>query len=221
LNRKKTTNPRNLQADCYTKPPPNFYAAAQTTGHDYLSMTIRQHLAAEGAVLSAAEAGADYIVEVRAGAVGTDRDELLIGIPAFTIPSLPMTQYTSATIPEIPFIKRTKQRGVAKIALFAYNKTTGKPVWASGNNQDESNIRNLWFAGTGPLTRGSIAHEASFAGNPLPLMIQTRSEPMTEKAQIFPEVISAPPVPIVPLYPVPAPTVPAVPNFSQNYPVVR
>ncbi|MDR0521137.1 MAG: hypothetical protein LBH00_04705 [Planctomycetaceae bacterium] len=190
----------------------NTAAIAQTTDHDYLAMTIRQHLAAEGAVLSSTETEADYIVEVRAGAVGTDRDELLIGIPAFTVPSLPLTQYTSATIPEIPFIKRTKQRGVAKVALFAYNKATGKPVWASGNNQEESTARNLWFAGTGPLTRGTIYHEPTFAGNPIPLI----SRPQTgDEPQVFSETLTPVPPDIPPASPV-LPLVP--PKFSLPLP---
>jgi hypothetical protein len=112
------------------------------------------------------------------------------------LPALPATSYSATTIPEIPIVKRTKQRGVAKIALFAYNKTTGQPVWLSGNNLGESSARNLWFAGTGPLTRGTIYHETTFAGNPLPL--RNAGNSMMEKAQVFPETI---PVPTVPVYP--------------------
>ncbi|MDR2704582.1 MAG: hypothetical protein LBC02_02270, partial [Planctomycetaceae bacterium] len=122
------------------------------------------------------EEDADYIVEIRVGAIGTDRDDMLIGIPAFTIPSIPGTTSSANTIPEIPFIKRTKQRGVAKIALFAYNKHTGRPLWASGNNQSESQARNLWFAGTGPLTRGTIYDETTFAGHPVPEFMGSKKD---------------------------------------------
>lgn len=164
-------------------------AIAQTTDRDYLATTIRQHLAAKGAVLATDVADADYIVEVRAGAIGTDRDDLLIGIPAMTLPTIPTSQYSATAIPEIPFIKQTKQRGVAKIALFAYNKTTGQPVWISGNYQGESSAKNLWFAGAGPLTRGTIYHETTFAGNPLPRKTRYASDFVHEKSQIFPEVV--------------------------------
>ena len=175
-------------------------AIAQTTDRDYLATTIRQHLATAGAILAENESNADYIVEVRAGAVGTDRDDLLVGIPATTLPALPATSYSATTIPEIPIIKRTKQRGVAKIALFAYNKTTGQPVWLSGNSQGESSARNLWFAGTGPLTRGTIYHGTTFAGNPVPLRNDGDSHSMIGKAQVFPETIPAPASP-APVYP--------------------
>jgi hypothetical protein len=140
-------------------------AINDATDYKYLAMALRQQMAACGGVICDKEDDADYIVEVRVGAIGTDRDDMLIGIPALTVPSIPGTNFSSGTIPEIPFIKRTKQRGIAKIALFAYNKRTGRPIWASGNKQSESQARNLWFAGTGPLTRGTIYDETTFAGH--------------------------------------------------------
>jgi len=137
------------------------------------------------------ESEADYVIEARAGAVGTDRDDLLVGIPATTLPSFSTTGYSATTIPEIPIIKRTKQRGVAKVALFAYNRATGQPVWASGNSQGESTARNLWFVGAGPLTRGTIYHETTFAGNPLPSWTRSRSDSLAEQSQVFSEASSA------------------------------
>ena len=170
-------------------------AIEYTTDRDYLAMAVRQHLAIAGAILAASEEDADYIVEVRAGAVGTDRDELLVGIPATTLPAFPGSPYSATSIPEIPFLKSTKQRGVAKVALFAYRKDTGRPIWASGNRQEESGAQNLWFAGAGPLTRGTIYHEPTFAGNTLPQTIRkmirepdvNRKEKMLETAHVFEE----------------------------------
>ena len=177
----------------------NTTAISHTTDRDYLAMTLRQHLAVAGAILATSAEDANYIVEVRAGAIGTDRDDLLVGIPATTLPSLPGSQYGAAAIPEIPFVKRTKQRGVAKIALFAYNRTTGQPVWASGNSQSESTAQNFWFAGTGPLTRGTIYQEATFAGNPLPrpIRLQTPCDATIEleQPQVFSEPVHPPAVP--------------------------
>jgi hypothetical protein len=117
-------------------------------------------------------------------------------------------EYSATSIPEIPIIKRTKQRGVAKVALFAYNRTTGQPVWASGNSQSESTARNFWFVGTGPLTRGTIYSETTFAGNPLPLRTQSKAESLIDKSQVFSEsaTVSVPsvsiPLPVNPFPPV-------------------
>jgi hypothetical protein len=190
-------------------------AISQTTDCAYLATTLRQHLAIAGANLATDKADADYIVEVRAGAVGTDRDDLLVGIPATTLPAFPGSQYSATSIPEIPFVKRTKQRGVAKVALFAYNKETGQPVWVSGNSQGESTAQNLWFAGTGPLTRGTIYRETTFAGNPLPLRSQSFRS-LAETPQVFSETFQTATVPIsAPVNPFP-PVTGAPPSVYQK-----
>lgn len=156
-------------------------AVTEVTDNKYLVKALRQHLSSSGSILCDEKEDADYIVEIRAGAIGTDRDDMLIGIPAFTLPSIPGTEFAAGTIPEIPFVKRTKQRGVAKIAAFAYNRRTGRPLWASGNNQGDSTARNLWFAGAGPLTRGSIYTESTFAGDPVPSWMANAIESKDEK----------------------------------------
>jgi hypothetical protein len=162
----------------------------------YLTMALRQHMAANGGVICDKEDDADYIVEIRVGAIGTDRDDMLIGVPALTFPSIPGSGISASTIPEIPVIKRTKQRGVAKIALFAYNKHTGRPVWASGNNQSESQARNLWFVGTGPLTRGTIYNETTFAGHHVPEFFENKNDrrlkSFADRAVVFRELPNEP-----------------------------
>ena len=191
-------------------------AIEQTTDKNYLALTIRQHLATKGAVLAANKEDAEYVVEVRVGAVGTDRDDLLVGVPAMTLPSLPSSDFTGAVIPEIPFIKRTKQRGVANIALFAYNKATGKPVWISGNRQGESTAQNLWFAGAGPLTRGTIYSETTFAGNHLPFRSHPNHEAVLGEVQVFPEIVQTEPIP-PPTLAVPLPVNPFPSTSEKNY----
>jgi hypothetical protein len=151
-------------------------AIADITDHQYLAMALRQQIAANGGIICDHEEDAEYVVEIRVGAIGTDRDDTLIGIPALTMPSIPGTNFAAGTIPEIPFIKRTQQRAVAKMALFAYNKKTGRPIWASGNSQSESRARNLWFAGMGPLTRGTIYDGTTFAGHSVPEVFENKKD---------------------------------------------
>ncbi|MDR1483717.1 MAG: hypothetical protein LBT09_02720 [Planctomycetaceae bacterium] len=166
------------------------------TDNKYLTMALRQHLATSGGVLCDAESDADYIVDVRAGAVGTDRDDLLVGVPSLAIPTIPGATISGATIPEIPFIRRTKQIGVAKIAVFAYNKKTGRPIWASGNSVSESRAQNLWFAGTGPLTYGTIYSEPTFAGHTMPNFMQRnrykKLNSFADQARYFKELPNEP-----------------------------
>lgn len=132
---------------------------------NYFISTLRQHLLASGCELHDKREEADFIVEARAGAIGTDRNDLLFGLPATTVPQIPLVQPVPAAIPEIPIAKRKDQRGVAKIAVFAYHRATGTPVWQSGIVRQESSANDVWILGAGPFQRGTIYEGTAFAGN--------------------------------------------------------
>jgi len=137
-----------------------------TTDENYLVSSLRQHLLASGAVLREARTEADFVVEARSGGVGTDRSDLLFGVPSVAVPSVPgMPVPMPSTIPEIPFAKSTNQRAVAKIAVFAYNRKTGRPVLQSGVVPVTSTARNSWFFGAGPFQRGTVYEGTKFAGD--------------------------------------------------------
>lgn len=140
----------------------------------YLISSFRQHLLASGALLQEERSKATYVVEARAGAVGTDRHSVLIGVPQFQLPMLYPNMPTQ--IPEIPLAKSTDQKGVAKIAVFAYNRQSGRPIMQSGLRQASSSARDRWILGLGPFQSGSIRNQAEFAGAPLPFLSQTREE---------------------------------------------
>jgi hypothetical protein len=137
---------------------------------DYITSTLRQHMLACGCILKDKKDEADLVVEVRAGAVGTDRHDLLFGTPSTSV-SLgafsPVPGAPPAQVPEIALAKRTDQMGVAKIAVFAYERATGVPVWQSGSEVVASKARDLWVFGTGPYQRGSIYGGTKFAGEDL------------------------------------------------------
>jgi hypothetical protein len=131
----------------------------------YLTSSLRQQMLANGCIVKDERDQADYIVEARAGAVGTDRNDLLYGIPQTKLPVVAPVPGVPSQIPEIALAKRTNQRGVAKIALFAYNRTTGRPVWQSGTVPAESKAKDLWVFGAGPFQHGSIYDGTMFAGS--------------------------------------------------------
>jgi hypothetical protein len=137
-----------------------------TVDRGYLISSLRQHLLASGCVLQEDRAKAAYVVEARSGGIGTDRHSLLVGIPQMNVPSIMPGQPTN--IPEIPFARKTDQNGVAKVAVFAYNRQTGLPVWQSGTVMSVSSARDIWLLGTGPFQNGSIRRGTEFAGQPLP-----------------------------------------------------
>ncbi len=129
----------------------------------YLISSLRQHLLASGCILKDDREQATFIIEPRAGAIGTDNDELLFGIPATNLPQMALVPGLPAAVPEVPIIKRRHQRGIAKIAVFAYRRDTGEPVWQSGIATNESSANDVWFFGAGPYKRGTIHEGTSYA----------------------------------------------------------
>ena len=126
----------------------------------YLASALRHQLLASGCRLAAKEDDADLVVEARAGAIGTDRNDLLLGMPATSVSFMG----NGTSIPEIALFKRTDQRGVADVNLFAYERASGRAVWQSGLARIDSNTRDRWMMGTGPFQDGDIHDRMEFAG---------------------------------------------------------
>jgi hypothetical protein len=128
----------------------------------YVVSSLRQQLLACGCILAEERSQATYVVEARSGGIGTDLHELLFGVPQMNLPSVLPGQ--PSLIPEIPLAKKTDQKGVAKIAVFAYNRRTGRPVWQSGVVQADSTSKDTWVLGAGPFRRGTIGEATEIAG---------------------------------------------------------
>ena len=133
------------------------------TDRNYLVGTVRQHLLACGCTLRDERDEADFIVEARAGAVGTDRNDLLFGIPATNVPQILPFQGVPAAIPEVPLAKRRDQRGIAKVSMFAYHRESGLPVWQSGLAVRESSSNDVWVFGAGPFEHGTLHKSKTMA----------------------------------------------------------
>jgi hypothetical protein len=131
------------------------------TDKGYLISSLHQQLLACGCLLQEERKKATYVVEPRAGSVGTDRNDMLIGVPQMSIPAV-MPGIPGAMIPEIALAKKSNRRAVAKIAVFAYNRVSGDPVWQSGTLQAASSERNNWLCGAGPFQRGSLHKGTEF-----------------------------------------------------------
>lgn len=141
----------------------------------YLISSVRQQLLAHGANVMEEKRDAVYVVEARVGAVGTDRHSLLFGSPQITVPAIVPGIPTS--IPEIALYKRTDQKGVAKLAVFAYNRVTGRAVWQSGLVEDVSRLKDRWVLGSGPYSTGTIRQNTELAGEALPPLPQLPTIP--------------------------------------------
>ena len=126
----------------------------------YLESALRHQLMASGCLLAKDRDTADVVVEARAGAVGTDRSSVLLGIPATSV----TVQGNSTSTPELVLAKRSEQRGVAKLSVYAYERETGQPIWQSGEEHVASHARDRWLFGAGPYQDGEIHDEPAFAG---------------------------------------------------------
>jgi hypothetical protein len=157
----------------------------------YITSSMRQQLFAAGVHVQEDVKDADYILEVRCGAIGSDVHEVVYGIPANNflssaaalapgVPAVPQ-------IPEIALAKRNDQYGAAKIGVFAYNKETREPIWQAGVAQARSTSKDVWLFGAGPFQRGSIYDAPRFAGSKLRVpLIPGKREP-TELANFHEE----------------------------------
>jgi hypothetical protein len=169
------------------------------TDENYIVSTLRQQLLADGCILREKKEDAEFVVEARSGGVGTDRSDLLFGVPAVSVPAVPGVPLPSA-IPELPFAKSTNQKAVAKLAVFAYNRVTGRPVLQSGVSPAISTAKNSWFFGAGPFQRGSVYEGTNLAGGEIEIPIiggrdddvrRHASVPVTAPA-IFPQNLTTP-----------------------------
>ena len=133
----------------------------------YVISSMREAMLAQGVLLRAKPEQAQWIVEARVGAYGTDEDKWLLGIAQTTIPPT-VTGLPSGTIPEISVAKRNRQQGVAKMALFAYDRSSGQMTWRSGTMLALAKSKDVYVGGLGPFQSGSIREGTEFMGARLP-----------------------------------------------------
>lgn len=136
---------------------------------DYIISALRQKMTTTGCRIEPSRTEADYILEARIGALGTDTMEVTYGVPSSNGIGVAASAITGApgipAIPELSVGKRNNVTGVSKVVVFAYHRDTGIPVWQSGAAIARSDARDSWFLGVGPLSRGSIHKGTLLAGS--------------------------------------------------------
>jgi hypothetical protein len=138
---------------------------------EYITSALRQQMVLAGCLLQDARDKADYIVEPRVGALGSDGHDVNYGVPPNQTLNAAASIVPGAgaipAIPEISLGRRTDDTAAAKIAVFAYHRETKQPVWQSGLKIARSSARGRWILGAGPFESGSIYRGTQFAGNRL------------------------------------------------------
>lgn len=161
------------------------YKGVGFVNSEYVISSLRQQMAAAGLQMFDAADAADFIIEGRLGALGSDAHEVVYGIPSTSalndaadvvsavsqVPKVP-------GIPELALAKRSNQVAAAKLAVFAYERESRERVWQSGVLTGKSTAKDLWVFGAGPFQRGTI-HQGNvdFAGSSLevPMLERDRS----------------------------------------------
>ncbi|QEH37590.1 hypothetical protein OJF2_61810 [Aquisphaera giovannonii] len=134
--------------------------------------SLRQALLTQGVLLRPKAEQAQWVVEARVGAFGTDSYSAMVGVPQTTIPQT-ISGMPSGTIPEMSLYKKSHQEGVAKLALFAYDRSSGQLVWTSGTSLATSSATDRYVAGVGPIQGGTIRGGTKFIGTKIPVPYDT------------------------------------------------
>lgn len=100
---------------------------------------------------------AEIIVELRAGAVGTDMANSFVGVPEIVLPGM-------LTLPEVRLVTREAQSASAKIGLVAYDAKTKQILGEGGVSLSKSEDSNWYVMGIGPYQNGNVRNEVEFAG---------------------------------------------------------
>jgi len=161
----------------------------------------------------------DVTVEIGSGGVGTDSQEMFVGIP-----EIPLPPPSPIAIPKLAFYTRNKLNGTAKLLVVAYETKSKAAVINSGTALARSDQKTWSLIGTGTVITGSVPDEIAAATGETELNITTVAEmstraivgapakppaPQQEVRQVNhmtpPPPPPAPILPLVDITPVPAP----------------
>lgn len=128
------------------------------TDKNYVLVSLHQRVMRAGCTFVDKADDADVILEVASGAVGTDRNDLFLGIPP-----IPLAMPSPISIPKIAFYERAKAMGTAKLRILAYNAKTRQPIVDSGAPLARADYRHWNLLGAGPVVSGSVPQELATA----------------------------------------------------------
>jgi len=151
---------------------------------EYVISGLRQQILGAGCLIQDSANDSDVIIEARIGALGADNHLVTYGIPennalnsaANVIPNAP----SIPTLPEIAVARREAREATAKIAAFAYDRETRKPIWQSGVHHAVATAKDTWVMGIGPFQGGSIREKTKLAGSQFEFGRRSRTGSPTE-----------------------------------------
>ena len=129
-------------------------SSAPSQDQSFLVGELRSRILQLGGRLSRTLDAADMVIEVRASALGIDRFDYLLGVPAGAATAVDPDVQIS---PELAIVKWMRQEGYSSISLVAYWRNNGELAGVSGPALGRTTRRDYWFFGIGPRTSGDIA----------------------------------------------------------------
>ncbi len=125
--------------------------------------SVRHQVMRFGGRLVDAADGADVVIELRSGGVGTDTSESFLGTPEIALPGM-------LTIPEIHLAERKSQKAYARIGMVMYDARSRAVLGEGGVAAAESDDHNWFVFGIGPVQSGSLEESIRAAQRPAPGM---------------------------------------------------
>jgi hypothetical protein len=125
---------------------------------NYIVVALHQRLLNNGCTLVGKAEEADVVLEVASGGVGTDRNELFVGIP-----EIPLPPPSPIAVPKLAFYTRTRAMGTAKLAIVAYDAKSKAPLINTGYSLARADHKNWTVLGMGGIQGGSVPQEIATA----------------------------------------------------------
>jgi hypothetical protein len=120
------------------------------TDKNYVLVALHQRLMANGCTLVGKADDADVVLEVSSGGVGTDRNDLFVGIN-----EVPLIT-TGVSIPRTTFYSRTRAIGTSKLAILAIDNKTKRPVINTESTLARTDYKTWTVIGAGGVEGGSL-----------------------------------------------------------------
>jgi hypothetical protein len=141
---------------------------------NYVLLALKHRIMLQGAQILDKADKADIVVEVASGAVGTDVQELFVGIP-----EIPLPPPSPVAIPKLAFFTRNKLNGTAKLLIVAYDARSKLPIYPTGMSLARSDQKNINVLGAGPVQMGSLPREIAAATKEMDLSVTTAGHLLT------------------------------------------
>ncbi|MFO0930090.1 MAG: DUF6655 family protein [Gemmataceae bacterium] len=125
---------------------------------NYIIVSMHHRLMGIGARLADKPEAASAVVEVVSGGVGTDSEELFVGVP-----EIPLPPPSPISVPKLGLFTRHKLNGTAKLLVLAYDSKTRAPIFDSSTTMARSDHNTWSFLGTGSVTTGNVPEQIATA----------------------------------------------------------